>query len=215
MASNISIKRISQDRDADRLIWTALGELCCRTGNDGAPIPIERWKLFERIWIEPYRELTPDWCYVALADRRLVGYLTGCPDTSRFARQCFVRCTLPLLSQIAFGRYRGDAYGKRFVRQVLRLENSVVRSFPQSIRRRVPREFPAHLHMNVDADFRRGGVGARLINQFVADLRQRQVSGVHLFCGAGPVPFYKRMGFEELAMVSARGNPVHAMVLRL
>jgi hypothetical protein len=38
---------------------------------------------------------------------------------------------------------------------------------------------------------------------------------VHLFCGAGPVPFYKRMGFDEVAMVSARGNPVHAMVLRV
>ena len=215
MASIISIKKISQDRHADRLIWTALGELCCCTGNDGAPIPIERWELFERIWIEPYRELTPDSCYVALADRRVVGYLTGCPDTARFARQCFVRCTLPLLWQIAFGRYRRDAYGERFARQVLRLENSVVRSFPRSIRRRLPRDFPAHLHMNIDADFRRTGVGARLINQFVEDLRQRQVSGVHLFCGAGPVPFYKRMGFDEVAMVSARGNPVHAMVLRV
>jgi GNAT superfamily N-acetyltransferase len=215
LAGDISIQRMSNDRAADRPMWTAVGELCCRTGNDGDPISRERWDLFERIWIEPYRELAPEWCYVALADRRVVGYLTGCPDTSSFARQCFVRCTVPLLWQIMIGRHHGDAYGKRFARQVLGLEANVVRSFPRSVRRRLPRDFPAHLHMNVDAGFRRAGVGTRLVEYFVADLRQRQVSGVHLFCGGKPVPFYKRMGFDELAMASVRGYPVHAMILRV
>jgi len=215
MASMISIERISAELDTDRSIWTAVEDICCRTGDGGDPIPTERWELFARIWIEPYRVLMPEWSYVALADRRVVGYLTGCPDTARFARMCFVRCTLPLLRQIAFGRYRGDAYGERFARQALRLENSAERSFPKPIRRQLPRQFPAHLHMNVEADFRRGGVGIRLIERFVKDLQQRRISGVHLFCGAAPVPFYTRMGFSELAVVPVRGYPVYAMVRRL
>jgi len=215
MTNDISIERVSAELNANRPVWPAVGELCCRTGNDGAPIPVERWELFERVWIEPYRVLIPEWSYVALADLRVVGYLTGCPDTERFARRCFVRCTVPLLRQIAFGRYRGDAYGKRFARQELRLETNVVRSFSQTVRRQIPQQFPAHLHMNVDAEFRRAGVGRRLIEQFVKDLRQQRISGVHLFCGAAPVGFYSRMGFGELAVVNVRGNPVHAMVLPL
>ena len=115
MVNDISIEKISAALDADRAIWTAVGELCCRTGNGGDPISVERWELFARIWIEPSRALMPEWCYVALVDRRVVGYLTGCPDTSSSARQRFVRCTAPLLWQIAFGRYHGDDYGKRFV----------------------------------------------------------------------------------------------------
>ena len=215
MRNEISIERISAKLDAERSIWKLVGELCCRTGNGGDPIANERWEIFERIWIEPYRVLLPEWSYVALADQRVVGYLTGCPDTARFAQRCFVRCTLPLLWQIAFGRHRGDAYGKQFARQVLRLKKSAEQSFPKPIRRRLLRQFPAHLHMNVDAEFRRGGVGRRLIERFIQDLRPRRVSGVHLFCGAAPVLFYTRVDFSELAVVSVRGNPVYAMVRQL
>ena len=215
MSMEILIEKISAKPDTDRRLWTAVGELCCRTGNGGDPIANEGWELFTRIWVEPYRILQPEWCYIALADRRVVGYLTGCVDTASFKRRRLLRCTLPLLWQIARGRYRGDAYGKRFVHQVLRLEKSAETSFSRSITRRLRLEFPAHLHINVDADFRRGRVGARLIERFVDDLRQRQVSGVHLFCGARPVPFYTRVGFDELAVISARGSSVHAMALRL
>lgn len=215
MKKKISIERISAELDTDRPIWAAVGDLCCRTGDGGDPISVERWELFARIWIEPYRVLMPEWCYVALVDGRVVGYLTGCPDNSNFAWRRFVWCTAPLLWQIAFGRYHGDAYGKRFARQALRLENSPERSFPTPIRRRLLRQFPAHLHMNVDTEFRRGGVGRRLIERFIQDLRRRRVSGVHLFCGAAPVPFYTRVDFHELAVVSVRGSPVYAMVLQL
>jgi GNAT superfamily N-acetyltransferase len=215
MGNEISIERISAELDSDRAIWAAVAKLCCRTGNDGNPISTERWELFERIWIEPYRMLIPQWSYVALADRRVVGYLTGCPDTSRFYRQRFVRCTLPLLRQIVFGRYHGDPYGKRFARQALRLETSAERSVAKPIRRRLLRQFPAHLHMNVDSDYRYAGVGTRLVGRFVNDLQDERLSGVHLFCGAAPVPFYARMGFSELAVVSVRGNSVHVMVKKI
>jgi len=215
MRNPVSIERISAAVETEPSIWTDVRELCCRTGNDGNPIPIERWELFGRIWIDPYRVLIPDWSYVALADRRVVGYLTGCPDTSHFARQCFIRCALPLLWHIAFGRYRGDPYGRGYARRAMWLETSAVRSFPRLTRRRLLRQFPAHLHMNVEADFRQHGVGTGLVERFVEDLRQRQLSGVHLFCGAAPVPFYTRVGFSELAAAHVRGRTVHVMVLSL
>ena len=69
--------------------------------------------------------------------------------------------------------------------------------------------------MNVDAGYRRSAIGTRLIERFVDDLRQQQIPGVHLLCGGGPVPFYTRMGFCELAATSVRGHHVHAMGLSL
>ena len=213
MGEKIFIKKIAAEPDADEAAWLAVRQLCCRTGNDGEPIPAERWELFGKIWIAPYQLLMPEWSYVACADRRVVGYLTGCPDSSSFSRRRLVRCTMPLLGQIAIGRFRADAYGRRFLRQALGLERTIERCFPRPLRRQLRERFPAHLHMNVDADHQRGGIGKGLIEQFADDLRQRQIAGVHLFCGGAPVPFYRRMGFRELAVVPLRGHSVYALGL--
>ena len=215
MAMQISIARIPAQRAAAQPIWTALRELCCRTGNAGDPIPTQRWALFGRIWVEPYQVLLPQWSYVALADGLVVGYLTGCPDTARFARRRWLRCTLPLVGQIAFGGYRDDDSRWRYLRQALRLEGGAEGAFPPRLWRRLNQEFPAHLHINVDADYRRGGLGQRLIEQFLDDLRQRQIAGVHLLCGAAPLPFYRRVGFHQLAVTPVRGDNVHVMGLGL
>lgn len=215
MDEPIIVEKITAAGLAPDRLWPAVSELCCRTGNDGAPIPAERWELFGKIWIEPYRLLAPVWTYVALADGAVIGYLTGCPDSTRFARGYFMRCALPLIGQTFFGRFRHDSFGRRFARQVLWLERSALRCFPWSVRRALPRLYPAHLHMNVDAAYRRSGVGTRLLQRYCEDLRRAGIPAVHLFCGAAPVLFYQRNGFQELATVSVRGHPVHAMALEL
>ena len=52
----ITIRRLTVNRESERAIWHAIGELCCRTGNNGEPIAPERWRLFAKIWIEPYEK---------------------------------------------------------------------------------------------------------------------------------------------------------------
>lgn len=215
MDDQIIVERISTAGLATDSLWPAVRELCCRTGNGGSAIPAERWEIFGKIWIEPYRLLAPDWTYVALADGAVVGYLTGCPDTARFARRYFIHCALPLIGQVVFGRFRHDSYGRHFVRQTLWLERSAPRSFPWALRRAMPRLYPAHLHMNVDAAHRHSGVGTRLLQRYCADLRAAGVPALHLFCGAAPEPFYRRNGFRRLAAVTVRGNLVYAMALEL
>ena len=66
--------------------WADVRSLCCRTGNGGDPIDRKRWPLFAELWIGPYQRLVPDWTYVAEVDGRVVGYLTGCPDTAALRR---------------------------------------------------------------------------------------------------------------------------------
>jgi len=56
--------------------------------------------------------------------------------------------------------------------------------------------YPAHLHMNIDGQFRRMGIGKRLIESYFADLRRHGSSGIHLFCGGDPLQFYLHAAFK-------------------
>jgi GNAT superfamily N-acetyltransferase len=212
---SVTVRRLSGDPQKHATDWNAVFELCCLTGNDGAPIARERWDLFGRLWVEPYRKILPQWLYVAEAQRGIVGYLTGCPNTGAFGKAKFWRFSLPLLVDIFLGRYRGNREARRFVRQVFRLEKQSERAFSRALRHELQRDYPAHLHMNVDAAWQRSGVGTRLVEAFFSDLRNAHIPGVHLYCDAAPLEFYQRQGFKDLAKIVFHGVPVYALGLRL
>jgi predicted N-acetyltransferase YhbS len=70
--------------------------------------------------------------------------------------------------------------------------------------------------MNVDAPFRHRGLGAALVSRYTDDLRRRGIAGVHLFCGADPLPFYARLGFAEVASIALpSGTAVYALAREL
>ncbi|MEL7542869.1 MAG: GNAT family N-acetyltransferase [Pseudomonadota bacterium] len=71
--------------------------------------------------------------------------------------------------------------------------------FHVSVFRDLWRDFPAHLHINVDATLRGMGIGARLVRAFLEALRSRQIEGVHIVTveGARNVTFYRRLGFTN------------------
>jgi hypothetical protein len=191
-------------RPAEKADWAAVRELCCLTGKSGAPVARSRWPFFAEYWIGPYEKLLPGWAYVADVGGVVRGYLTGCPDSRAFSRVKGLLFTAPLLARALRGDYGFGEDVRRFARRTLRLERSPERVFSRSVRRRVAREFPAHLHVNVDGTYRAGGLGRALIERFCADLGARGVPGVHVFCGAGPVRFYERLGFVELGAIDFR-----------
>ena len=59
--------------------------------------------------------------------------------------------------------------------------------------------YPAHLHVNIDPEFRGQGLGGRLIDTFAIAARQAGAPGVHVVTsrGARNVVFYTRNGFAE------------------
>jgi GNAT superfamily N-acetyltransferase len=153
---------------------------------------------------------------VAEADGRVAGYLTGCPDTAAFRRARRFRVTLPLLIRIALGRYGWTPDARRAVRLALRLGRGVESRLAPRLPAGFTETHPAHLHMNVDAEYRRRGIGALLIERYTRDLVQARVPGVHLFCGAEPRPFYARNGFTDLAALElGPGRAVYPMGRRL
>ena len=212
---SIATRRLSPDRDAEKAAWAAIREICCRTGDTGRPIAKERWDFFPRIWIEPYEMLMPHWTYVALVQETIVGYLTGCPDSKKFSRSKAWRITFPLLMQIALGRYYATPGAREFARRALGLGKRPENSFRRRADQPIVGIYPAHLHVNVDAGYRRMGIGRRLIENYILDLQQQGVPGVHLYCGADPVEFYLRLRFEVIEVAQFQNGPVFALGRRL
>ena len=62
-------------------------------------------------------------------------------------------------------------------------------------------DFPAHLHINMDAAHRGRGVGAHLLNAACAQVRESGARGIHLITAADArnVGFYTANGFSEIA----------------
>jgi GNAT superfamily N-acetyltransferase len=207
---NVTVRRLSSDPATESGSWAAVRELCCRTGDNGAPIARERWAFFARIWIDPYEKLVPHWTYVAENGADIVGYLTGCPDSMTFYRRRRWQITLPTVIAILFGRYRPPGAGA-YVRRALGMVKSAEQCFSSELLLTLIHDYPAHLHINVDAGHRRAGVGRQLMERYFADLRRANVEGVHLFCGTEPVAFYRRLGFQVLGSVKYGGAPVFAL----
>lgn len=70
--------------------------------------------------------------------------------------------------------------------------------------------YPAHLHINLDPEWRSRGIGARLIQAFAAKAAIRRAPGLHIVTGATSrnVSFYQRCGFVALREVAWNGNTV-------
>lgn len=195
--------------------WQAIRRICCLTAYGGRGIDSIRQPFFAEYWIGPYEKLLPGWTYSAYDGQGLVGYLTGCPSTSSFAPKRLLLHRLPLAIRLLAGGYPGTQDTTSFLRRLFLLERSPERRFPLPVLSLILRDYPAHLHVNVLAEHRGKGIGARLIEHFLSDLRSQGTPGVHLFCGEEPAGFYRRSGFQELSRIhSAAGGPVYAFVRR-
>lgn len=156
--------------------WAAIKIICAETGRQGEPVDDEEREAFSEHWIGPYRELRPDWTLVAVVGKKVIGYLTGCPDTLSFEKER---------------------------RRVFRPQPDSRELFPAEIRLKLWAEHPAHLHMNVSAGFRGMGAGAALLKAYFDELKKAGVPSAHVICGPAAAPYWERMGFRAEALVEA------------
>lgn len=179
--------------------WERIREICCEAADGGMGLgDADRQTFFGLFWAGPYEALESDWSLVAFEEGKIVGYLTGSPDTKRFERRRRWRWDLPLLVRAFFGDFPFNDDVLLFLRRRLGLGAAPNSRFSTATKDRLRREFPAHLHMNLTASARGRGIGRRLIEEFVARLRARGIRGIHVFCGRGPLEFYRKTGFETL-----------------
>lgn len=72
------------------------------------------------------------------------------------------------------------------------------------------RNFPAHLHINLTANWRGQGIGKRLVSAFATDAAQRGAPGMHVITGEGDRNnrFYAACGFRQLGSAVWYGNRI-------
>jgi ribosomal protein S18 acetylase RimI-like enzyme len=163
--------RIRPYRSQDR---TAVRHIAFATGYMGEPVD---WlwgdrESFADVITKYYTDREPESLLVGECAGRVVGYLSGCVD-SRAAAGSAAREIARVVRRGAFLR-RGMA--SFFWRSILDLARD------REVRDDVLRDtrFPAHLHVDLLPEGRGRGLGRRLMEAWLARLRERGVPGVHL-----------------------------------
>ncbi|MDP3143686.1 MAG: hypothetical protein Q8N14_07150, partial [Candidatus Omnitrophota bacterium] len=93
--------------------------------------------------------------------------------------------------------FRGSLFKKKNLRFVFSLLKSI---FKGEMRRLdCSKEFPAHLHINVNDSSRQLGTGIRLMERYLDYLKSNNIGGVHLysFSSAGK-QFFQKLGFNNI-----------------
>lgn len=216
--SAILIRPIAaRDQDPEGLEWSRVQEICCRTARSGESISEERWPFFGELWVDPYRRFIPSWTFVAEVDGEIAGYITGCPDTMgfehkrRFVFNSFLLCKIYLSK-----KFSKNIDTKRFTKRALGREKDPNLLFSRETLKMIRDDYPAHLHVNVLTQFRKEGLGARLVVRLFEELKKQKISGLHLFCGPMPVSFYERQGMNIIEKIEYQpGVYVFALGIRL
>ncbi len=179
--SKLKIRNPSSAQD-----WEKVKTICCQTGNAGNPITQESWSTFEKIWIDPYQSHYPEWTWVAEYEDQIIGYLTGCPNSSENLVDFF------------------------------KTEHRSLNFFSKSTVDSVLQKYPAHLHINFDSAHRGMGGGKALINVFKAELAKNKIPGIHVMCGLEPLPFYKKQHFHEIEQLTLKnGKKIYLLGLTI
>jgi len=141
-----------------------------------------------------YTDQEPEHAWVACVNGEVVGFLLGCVNTDQ--QQAWFRKALPgMLGRAVRGIYQ---VGKRTLHYTAQITRAAMR-----------REFthvdlaayPAHLHINLEAYSRGLGLGRRLIEAYLGQLRLLGVPGVHLETTSqneAACHLYRKVGFELL-----------------
>lgn len=172
----------------------ALFRIAADTAFFGDPIEhyLDDRGIFTDLFYRYYTDFEPDLCWVAEAGGAVVGFLAGCASSSKQER-AIRRNLLPgVLKGLLRRRYR---LGKKTLRYaaVLGLAALLGEIPPANLT-----EYPAHLHINLKADYRGLGLGRRLMAAYLDQLEQMAVPGVHLHTtniNQAACVLYKRMGF--------------------
>ncbi|RCK77156.1 MAG: GCN5-related N-acetyltransferase [Anaerolineae bacterium] len=130
--------------------------------------------LFCEAFCAYYTDYEPQHAWVAEREHTVVGYLLGCVNTQTMNRIVARRIFPALVVGLMSGEYH---LGKQSLRYLWGLFEAMLKR--EMLHPDLER-FPAHLHLNVQADQRGGGIGKALLEHYLAQLRAEGVKGVHL-----------------------------------
>ncbi|OJX37949.1 MAG: hypothetical protein BGO78_07860 [Chloroflexi bacterium 44-23] len=140
--------------------------------------PIEKYlddrRIFQDYFYAYYTDFEAEHAWVAIAGQKVVGFLTGCFD-SKVQISITRRKLLPkVLLRLFSGRYMlGIKTWNYFINQK-QAQRSEYCPYVNL------QDYPAHLHINVDQNWRGCGIGHHLMQIYLDQLMYAGIVGVHL-----------------------------------
>ena len=177
-----------QSKDLDTLY-----DICLKTGDIGkdATQLYDDPNLLGQLYAAPYAVLEPDLTFVLEDSKGVCGYILGAFDSKTFYERLETEWFPPLREQ--YPKPNGDK--KDWTR-----DDHIIRQF-YGLGATYPPDYPSHLHIDLLPRAQGSGNGRALMETFLAALKEKGSSGVHL--GTSPQnvrseKFYLKMGFREL-----------------
>ena len=122
-----------------------------------------------------FTDYEPESCFVALWDNKVVGYVIGVKNSQGIKKNLGRTVVWPLIAKIL---KQGIVFKMSFLRLCWHSLLSFCKGEFHYLD--VSSEYPALLHINLDKNFRKLGVGNMLIKHFEKYLQESNISGVHL-----------------------------------
>ncbi|HEY7977448.1 MAG TPA: hypothetical protein VID67_04585 [Rhizomicrobium sp.] len=173
-----------EDRDA-------LYAICLKTGDGGqdATALYRDPELLGHLYAGPYAALEPESGFVLEDEEGVGGYIIGARDTYAFEKRLEAEWWPGL--RLRYPNPETLSEPERHLAQSLHK--------PWRTPRRITEPYPSHLHINLLPRFQ-GGWGRRMMDAWLAAMRERGSPGAHLGVGMRnerAVRFYLAYGFME------------------
>ena len=172
---------------------TALYRVCLLAddGGTGAAGHFKDSDLLGHYWVAPYLVLEPELASVLVHSGEPVGYTLGTLDSSKFYEKCERGWFPPLRERYPIPVDDDQTKDAEMIRLIHR-------GHPVSGDLSA---YPAHLHIDILPMGQRQGWGRKLIDTLLYQLRDLEVTGVHLGVGkrnTNAIGFYKHIGFHTV-----------------
>ncbi len=151
--------------------------------NTGGHLTTERdkralWYLF----LDYYIEVEPDCCFVAADEEdNAVGFIIAAADYKQYEK-AYRELYLSKLGKQKF------LYG-------------IYKNIELVLCRKFGRKYPAHLHIDINPEYQRLGLGHKLMDALILRLNEKNVKSVYLIVGNKNEKgknFYKKYGFDKV-----------------
>jgi ribosomal protein S18 acetylase RimI-like enzyme len=174
-----------------------IARVCWHTGYHGENLQgsgrFDDRRLFALLFARYYPLYEPHNAFVAVdTNGRVAGYILGTTDSRTQARRFRRRMVPRIVFRAAAVSWWRHPESFRALSHFSRV--SAAQTVPDDVYER----YPAHLHINLLAEFQRGGAGSVLMELFEAHVRAAGAAGVHLLTSERnlkAVPFYQRHGY--------------------
>jgi ribosomal protein S18 acetylase RimI-like enzyme len=171
----------------------ALYRICRQASHDGATNTFAGANpdLPGHYFVGPYATLEPDLCFVVVAGGQQAGYICGTRDIRQFHQACEAEW-FPVLRRM----YPAPPGEPANADQAMIAAISAGIDLNDDVR-----AYPARLHIALLPSLQRQGWGRRLLQVFLARLRELHSPAVHLevsTANLGAISFYEVLGFQRI-----------------